>query len=138
MKQSTEHSKHTAKSKQTELGRRLRERRDELGLSAVQLGSQTDMADSTIIRIENGDIATPAPDKLAALAEALGLATAELFTLANYTNATDLPSFRPYLRRKYQGLPPEAVNDLEATFQRLAQDYGIDPNGPSRGEDEAA
>ena len=49
----------------------------------------------------------------------------------------DLPSFQPYLRSKYRGMPTEAVDDLERAFERIVKKHGYRPEGPRDGEDEA-
>jgi len=120
-----------------ELGRRLRARRDELGLSQRDIGKLADLDDATIARIEQGAFAAPRPDTLTRLAEALDLNLADVFALADYVIPTELPTFTPYLRAKYRGLPSAAVKDLERYFDKLAHQYGIDPAGPAPGEDEA-
>ena len=120
-----------------ELGQRLRARREELGLSLRQLAEQADMNDATIVRIEQGAFAAPAPDKLARIAEALGLSLADVFALAEYAVPDDLPSFQPYLRSKYRDMPREAVADLNKAFDRIVRKHGYDPAGPQDGEDEA-
>jgi transcriptional regulator with XRE-family HTH domain len=121
-----------------ELGRLLRERRQELGLSTIQLAKQVGTTDGTITRIEQGLFTAPAPDKLSRIAEALGLSLADVFGLAEYAVPSDLPSFRPYLRAKYRSLPSEAVEQLERSFTRLAKrhGFGFEPAGPAPGEDE--
>lgn len=119
-----------------ELGRLLRKRRQELGLSTIQLAKQIGTTDGTITRIEQGLFTAPAPDKLSRIAEALGLSLADVFGLAEYAVPSDLPSFRPYLRAKYRGLPPEAIEQLERSFTRLAKRHGFEPAGPAAGEDE--
>jgi transcriptional regulator with XRE-family HTH domain len=92
--------------------------------------------DSTIIRIEQGVIAAPKPDKLSKIARALGLSLAEVYARADYTVPNDLPTLRPYLRAKYRDLPPEAVEQIEAYADRLARRHGVNLAGPSPGEDE--
>lgn len=119
------------------LGRQLRKRRDQLGLSLRQLERLADVDNGTIARIEQGAFAAPAPDKLARIADALGLSLADVFALADYAVPGDLPSFQPYLRTKYRDMPPEAVDDLNKAFARIARKHGYDPEGPQRGEDEA-
>ncbi len=119
-----------------ELGQRLRARREELGLSLRQLAERAETTDTTIIRIEQGAYAAPAPDKLSRIAEALGLSLADVFALAEYAVPGDLPSFQPYLRSKYRDLPPEAVDDLNKAFARIVRKHGYDPDGPQDGEDE--
>ena len=120
-----------------ELGRQLRSRRDELGLSVRDLEKLTGVDDGTIVRIEQGAFAAPAPDKLSRIAEALGLSLADVFSLAEYVVPAELPTFTPYLRRKYPSLPPKAIAELERYFDDLAARYGLDPAGPAPGEDEA-
>jgi transcriptional regulator with XRE-family HTH domain len=119
-----------------ELGRRLRTRREELELSVRDLERIAGVDNGTIVRIEQGAFAAPAPDKLSRLAEALGLSLADVFALADYAIPSELPSFQPYLRTKYRGLPVEAVEQLDRTFQRLAKRHGLDQAGPAPGEDE--
>jgi len=120
-----------------ELGRKLRARREELGLSTRQLADQADMNDATIVRIEQGAFAAPRPDKLSRIAEALGLSLADVFALADYAVPDDLPSFRPYLRSKYRDMPTGAVEDLNKAFARIVKKHGYQPEGPRNGEDEA-
>jgi transcriptional regulator with XRE-family HTH domain len=119
------------------LGRVLRARRQELSLSTRQLGERAGVDDATIVRIEQGAFAAPRPDKLVRIAEALGLSTADVFTLADYSVPDDLPSFQPYLRSKYRDMPVGAVKDLNKAFERIVKQHGYDPNGPQNGEDEA-
>jgi transcriptional regulator with XRE-family HTH domain len=121
-----------------ELGRRLRTRREELGLSVRDLERLADVDNGTIVRIEQGAFAAPRPDKLSRIAEALRLSLADVFALAEYVVPGDLPAFTPYLRAKYRSLPPKAVSDLERYFDKLAARYGIDPAGPAPGQDEAS
>lgn len=120
-----------------ELGRVLRARREALGLSQRQLAERASLDDATVVRIEQGAFAAPRPDKLARIAEALGLSLADVFALADYAVPDDLPSFQPYLRSKYRGMPTEAVDDLERAFERIVKKHGYRPEGPRDGEDEA-
>lgn len=119
-----------------ELGRQLRAKRDDLGLSVRDLEKLAGVDNGTIVRIEQGAFAAPAPDKLSRIADALGLSLADVFSLAEYVVPDDLPNFAPYLRSKYRDLPPLAVKELERSFQRIAKRYGLDPAGPAPGEDE--
>jgi|SRR5579859_1854168 len=114
----------------------LRQRRQEAGLSAIQLAKRTGTTDGTIVRIEQGQIASPAPAKLSRIAQALGLSLADVYAMAGYAVPNDLPSFQPYLRRKYRDMPARAVSDLDRAFRDIVKRHGYEPDGPKPGEDE--
>ncbi len=119
-----------------ELGDRLRERREQLDLSIRQVAERSEINHSTLVRLEQGLIEAPAPDKLSRIAAVLGLSLADVFALADYSVPNELPTFRPYLRTKYRGLPAPAVEELERSFQRIAKKHGLEVKGPAPGEDE--
>lgn len=117
------------------LGDHLQNARKLKGLSARQLAEITDIADSSIVRIELGMVAEPRPDKLKRIAVALELSPADVFERAGYATATDLPAMQPYLRTKYN-LPDEAMAEIQRSATRIAKKYGISLDGPAPGEDE--
>lgn len=119
-----------------ELGQRLRERREQLGLSVRELAERAETTHTTVVRLEQGAYDAPAPDKLSRIADALGLNLADVFALADYSVPSELPSFRPYLRTKYRNLPTPAVEELERSFKRIAKRHGLSLDGPKPGEDE--
>lgn len=121
---------------QPTLGRILRARREQLGLSQYALEALSGVDHSVIGRIEGGQIAAPAPDKLTRLADALRLDMADVFSVAGYAVPRQLPSFRPYLRSRYGDLPPEALERLDIYFRRIQDEYGGTMSGPYDGEDE--
>ena len=111
-----------------ELGRLIRDRRTDLELSVRQLAEKAGMNFATLSRIEQGLFAAPGPDKLARIAEALGISTADLFALADYTGPGDLPSFQHYLHGKYRDMPIAAVDELSKAFERIVRKHGYDPD----------
>ena len=119
------------------LGNLLKQRRQALGLSMRQLAKLVDVRDVTILRFELGDQAAPAPDKLARIAQVLGLSLADVYALADYAVPTDLPSFTPYLRTKYRELPADEIEKIQTYAANLARRHGVDLSGPALGEDEA-
>ena len=118
------------------LGKVLKDRREALGLSLRQLGALCDLPAVTHFRFEEGAYTAPAPDKLARVAEALGLSLADVYALADYAVPNDLPSFKPYLRTKYRDLPAAEIEKIEAYAAKLARKYGVSLDGPAPGEDE--
>jgi len=121
------------------LGAYLRARRELLKLTTRQLAERAGLTDSTIVRIEQGAFAAPSPDKLAKLAESLGLSLADVYALADYAVPADLPNVGPYLRTKFRNLPSGTVEELQSQISQILRQHGIEPNeGPEHGEDEVA
>lgn len=118
------------------VGAMLRKSRERLGLSAREVADRSGMADSNVLRLEQGIIANPRPETLKSLADTLGLDLADLYAAAGYVQPSGLPTFAPYLRSKYGNLPASAQREIEASFARIAAKHGYDPNGPRPGEDE--
>jgi len=94
------------------------------------------MADSNVIRLEQGAIANPRPETLKSLADVLGLDLADVYAAAGYVQPQGLPSFAPYLRSKYARLPKAAQQELERTFSHIVKKHGYEAHGPNPGEDE--
>lgn len=119
------------------LGAILRGRRAELGWSSRRLANEAGVPDSTIIRLEQGAFLSPRPEKLAAIAQALGLSTRRIMEMASYPTLTELPRPSVYLRTKYRDLPTDALDELTKSVERLLKRHGLDPSvGPRDGEDE--
>ncbi len=123
-------------SQSNKLIRLLTAAREQQGISARELAKRSGVAASNIVRLERGEIAKPTTETLDALAAALELNSATLYEAAGYQRPTALPTFTPYLRSKYSGLPPAARAELTASFAKIAEKYGYDPAGPAPGEDE--
>jgi len=80
-------------------------------------------------KLEAGQYEAPAPKHLQAIARTLEVNFEDLYGLAGYESPQRLPSFKPYLRAKYE-LPPEAVADLERYFELLRAYYDIPKDQP--------
>jgi transcriptional regulator with XRE-family HTH domain len=104
------------------LGDFLRARRHELGLSARYVARAVNVRDSTIMRLERGCYAAPAPDKLARIAEVLRLELADIFALAEYLIPTSLPALPHYLRARYPELTNPAIDELHEHLKALTGD----------------
>lgn len=114
-------------------------RREELGLSVSGVAVRAGLARSTYLRLETGQISEPRAENLQAIADALELPVGDLYALAGRISKRELPTLQPYLRTKYN-LTDDAAQAIQATFQGIADRYGIDfdreYSGPRPGEDE--
>lgn len=112
----------------------LRSHRLAQGLAAREVARRAGVDVGTVTRLEQGQILSPRAENLRAIGEVLHIPAADLFAVAAWLPKDELPSFRPYLRSKYRDLPPEAIAEIEAVFERIARDYGA--RGPVDHEDE--
>jgi transcriptional regulator with XRE-family HTH domain len=120
----------------TGLGTYIKREREAKGWSIRALGRESDIRDTTIMRIERGETTAPEPDILEKLAKALETPLSDLYDLAGYAIPTELPSMPAYLRTKYRDLPEPARDELNSYLEHLRQKYGLDEHGPKDGEDE--
>ncbi len=118
------------------IGRYLKAQREKRGLSIRDLEQASGVANYLITRLELGQVTKPDTDKLVRLSRALGLSLTEVLEVGEVTTGTDLPTYGVYLRSRFTSLPEAEVERIERHFARVANKYGIDPNGPSAGEDE--
>lgn len=112
----------------------LSNRRQAAGLSARAVARAAGVDVHTVTSLEQGRIIQPKADTLRAIGGVLGIPATDLWVAVGWLPRAELPAFRPYLRSKYRELPAEAVQEIEAVFDRLARDYGL--YGPQDGEDE--
>lgn len=111
------------------LGALLRARREELGFSARHVAREVDVRDSTIMRLERGAYASPAPDKLARIAHVLGLDLADVFATAEYAVPSSLPALPYYLKLRYPSLTERAIDELHEHLSSLIGDTIESPTG---------
>jgi transcriptional regulator with XRE-family HTH domain len=116
------------------LGRLIRQRREDRALTIRGLEAASGVNVSSIVSLERGDILAPQPDTLKALAAALDMPVSDLFTVAGWLPADELPTLKPYLRAKYRQLDERAIADLERYARQLADRHGS--SGPLGHEDE--
>ncbi|SDI89868.1 Transcriptional regulator, contains XRE-family HTH domain [Frankineae bacterium MT45] len=117
-----------------ELGRLLNENRERMGLSMRQLASETGVSISTICVLEAGTNLSPLPETLKDIAKVLNLRMVDLFLIAEWLPADELPTLRPYLRAKYQDLNEVSIATLERFADKLIELHGV--SGPQNHEDE--
>lgn len=119
-----------------QLGDFLRDRREELGLSAREVGRRSGVNYQTVIRIENGEFERPGADKLKAIAQALDITMTTVWDILGYSDV-GLPEPMPYLRAKFRDLKPTNLDALSRDVAEVLRQHGIETNGrPMPGEDE--
>jgi len=116
--------------KNEELGKFIRARRVSRGLSLHEAAAESGLHYSYWSKLEAGQYAAPGPKYLRAIARVLEVRFEDLYGLVGYDLPERLPSFSPYLRTKYDELPPEAVADLERYFALLRSFYNIPEDQP--------
>jgi transcriptional regulator with XRE-family HTH domain len=113
----------------TGLGDFIRARRLSRDLSLSDAAIASGLHRSYWSKLESGHYQTPRPWHLQAIAGVLEVPIEDLYALAGYDVPERLPSFKPYLRAKYE-LPPEAISDLERYFDLLRNYYDIPADQP--------
>lgn len=113
------------------LGALLRQKRMEMGYSMTQLAQAAGVRDSTVLRFERGEFASPSPGKLARFAAELRIDLADLFAKAGYLVPDELPGFDSYLSAKYPGLSNEAKAELGRHFDELLTSSNVEFAQPS-------
>ena len=111
-----------SKSNDLQLGEYIQRQRQGLGLSIRGLAAAAGVDSSGLSRLERGRMNDPSPAYLHKLARALEVDPTDLYVMAGYTEAKQLPAFAPYLRAKYE-LPMEAVEQIQAFFDFVNAKY---------------
>jgi transcriptional regulator with XRE-family HTH domain len=115
--------------KNRSLGEYIRDRRLARGLSLNEAAEASRLHLSYWSKLENGKYEAPSPKHLQVIARTIGVDIEDIYSLAGYDIPERLPTFRPYLRAKYQ-LPPEAVAEMERYFEMLRNYFGIPKDQP--------
>jgi transcriptional regulator with XRE-family HTH domain len=105
------------------LGDYLKRLRTERGLSLAEVAEKVDLAPSYLHYLEAGARKKPHPDYLNRLARFYDVLVEDLYALAGYTPADELPTLPAYLRSKY-GLSDDVIRELENYKDFLAEREG--------------
>jgi len=119
-----------------QLGVLIKNARERTGWSVRQLADAAGLVPSTVFRLEKGFIATPRPDHLQRLAQALSVDVEELYVEAGYLTEDALPELRPYLRAKF-GLTTQQADHIEGYLQALRDTQTTGKEGQHDTGDEA-
>ena len=115
--------------KNQSLGDYINARRVAMGWSFQDLTDNSGLHFSYWCKLEAGEYSAPSPRNLKIIARTLQVPIEDLYGLVGYDVPERLPSFKPYLRAKYD-MPPDAVAQLESYFEFLRNHYGIPKDQP--------
>lgn len=100
-------------------------KRNELHLSVNEVARRAKVDPGTAWRIEQGMIAKPRVESIAAIGRVLDINPMELFTTIGWLTADDLPGVSTYLRAKFNELPAAAIEDIEHYADRVVHANSI-------------
>lgn len=101
-----------------QLGTLIAKARQRKGLSHRALATQLGVAYGWLADLESGHFRDPAPDRLAAVAEALDIAPGRMDRVTRGAVSRGLPAPGTYFRAKYD-LTPEQIERVERYVRRL-------------------
>jgi transcriptional regulator with XRE-family HTH domain len=104
-----------------ELGRLFKQARRKMKLSLRRLDELSGVSYGWLMRLERGQMVTPAPSKLTTVAKVLGIPPERIDLITRGQVSRDLPTIRTYFRAKYQ-LTPEEIRQIEELFDRIRRD----------------
>lgn len=113
----------------TQLGSVLRERRWDLGLSQAEVAAHAGITTAAVSAIEGGHVKLPAPERLRALADILGLRHVGLLVAAGLLTTDAVPgsaadawntSRYPHLHRANERMTPATAETLQDLLVLLA------------------
>jgi transcriptional regulator with XRE-family HTH domain len=119
----------------SQFGDYLHHLRRQRKLGIRQLGRMSGVDSGALSHLERGERA-PGPQTLQALAAALEVPLADLFARAGFATPYDLPAVESYLHARYGHLPEDVLASMSTYCQRLIDEHGFEPDGPSDHEDE--
>ena len=104
----------------TQLGRVLRQLREDAGLTLYELEKRSGIGRGTLTKIENGMLPRRPAGMLNQIARGLGVEPEVLYDAAWETAEAPLPSTGVYFRSKYR-LSPEQIAELEEHVRALTK-----------------
>jgi transcriptional regulator with XRE-family HTH domain len=104
------------------LGRLLAEARRNQNLSLRAVAERAGVAHIWLSRVEQGRFNQPAPERIARVAEVLGIDLERIDRITNGHVSNSLPGVRTYFRSKFD-LSPEEIDQIEHTVTELQRNH---------------
>lgn len=109
----------------TPLGKLIRSRRQDAGLSLTQLASELGVSRPYLSRLERGEYTNPSSKVLTQLIRRFDLNVDDVYALSGNMFPEDLPNYGPYLRAKHVGWPETAYRELEDFYSFVKDKYSL-------------
>ncbi len=106
-----------------QLGKLIARTRERKGWSFRQLAAESEIPLTWIVKLERGDFASPAPERLARLAEVLDIDPERIDRITRGAVSGSLPEVRTYFRSKYE-LSDAAIGQIEDLLTELREEDG--------------
>lgn len=106
-----------------QLGEYIRYMRQAHGMNIRGLAAKAGIDNGGLARLERGDVRSPRPETLRALARALGAPLADLFTRAGYADTAlpELPGMASYLHAKFGCLSEKETQAITEIVEKLVR-----------------
>lgn len=104
------------------VGRMIATARRNRGWSLRRLSGETGISHVWLMRLERGDYASPASDKLVLIADALSVDPERIERIAKGQVSNHLPGLRTYFRAKYE-LSLEEIDAIERTVEDIQRKH---------------
>jgi transcriptional regulator with XRE-family HTH domain len=112
-------------SQARQLGKLIARARERKGWSIRQVAREIGADPAWILKVERGDYASPAPELLARVAEALDIDAERMDRITRGHVSGNLPEVRTYFRAKFD-LPDAAIGQIEELVAELRDEHGGD------------
>jgi transcriptional regulator with XRE-family HTH domain len=106
-----------------QLGKLIARTRERRGWSFRQLSAESDIPRTWIVNLERGAFASPAPERLARLAEVLDIDPERIDQITRGHLSANLPEVRTYFRSKFD-LSDADIEKVEALLDELHDESG--------------
>jgi len=93
------------------------------GYSVAEVAQRAHVNRATVWRLEQGLIAKPQAESLLAIGRVIDIEPADIFATVGWLSGDQLPTFVPYLRAKYAGLPAKAEREIVRHFDLIVQKH---------------
>ncbi|MBF6446624.1 helix-turn-helix transcriptional regulator [Nocardia elegans] len=99
----------------------IQKRRKDLGLTRSDLARRTGLANSSILRLEEGSFAHPSPRSLKAIADGLEMPVDILLHEAGWMPKAERPTDRPHIAITYHRVPDDVARHIQARVNMMVK-----------------